>query len=522
MEGSRLGPYLLGARLGTGGAASVYLGIRADPQNADPELAASASSPHEVVALKVIHEHLAVEREFVHMFLDEARVTSQLDHPNIVRTYELGRDGERLYMAMEYLHGQSLHEVFLRGTRHGSRLPVDLVAWIGARVAHALHYAHTLSDSSGNSLHLIHRDVSPRNIFISYDGTVKLIDFGIAHAVGRTAKTKVGQMKGTFSYIAPERALGGACDHRADIFSLATALFEAATGQRLFRGDDDVQTLRNVLSGRVPDPRTLRDGFPDEFARILLKALSLRPDARHLNALCLAEELDAFVAACGLEPPSARLSLMMRTIFQEQCEKKNLAIDEVRRVAAPDPSEVSHVAVRRQAGPLRRTIIAITAAAAVTAIALAAVLLPSRLFPVLDPVTAPQPPHPDTAATLPLPTVAAVPTTTTVSTTASIDVSTAPPVEATFQLGNQTARGSLARFRIPLGTEQVTMRVSAKGYEDALVHVLPDESRTIVIPLRERVDTVVSASPRQPTRTARSAARTKSEPPLNDLLNKRY
>jgi serine/threonine protein kinase len=463
------------------------------------------------------------------MFRDEARVAARLDHPNVIRTYELGQDGDRLFMAMEYLHGHSLHEVFVRGTRQGARLPVDLVAWIGARVAHALHYAHTLTDSSGQSLHLIHRDVSPRNIFIAYDGTVKLIDFGIAHAVGRTAKTKVGQMKGTFSYIAPERALGGSCDHRADLFSLAAALFEAATGQRLFRGDDDVQTLRNILSGKIPDPRTLRDGFPDEMARILLKALALRPTARHASALQLAEELDAFVASSGLEPPQARLALMMGTIFAEDRSRKDAAIEQVRSfckdTCAPawsdEPApEASSVALSRS-GPhtIRLARRARWPIALVLAASIAAVWMLSPLrsehplhspgeLPTADetaPATANIPPDPPKKTVL--------------------DLSTAPAVSATFSLGNQTLQGSVARFEVAPGPAPLTVFVRAEGYAPTQIDLVPDQDRTVAVPLQP-LPQLAAPIASEPTRPARTAARpsTRREPPteLAELLNKRH
>jgi serine/threonine-protein kinase len=523
MEGSRLGPYLVGARLGIGGAAAVYLGVRS------PEQPEQDHPPEDVVALKVIHEHLAVENEFIHMFLDEARVAARLDHPNVIRTYELGQDGDRLFMAMEYLHGHSLHEVFVRGTRQGARLPVDLVAWIGARVARALHYAHTLTDSSGQSLHLIHRDVSPRNIFIAYDGTVKLIDFGIAHAVGRTAKTKVGQMKGTFSYIAPERALGGSCDHRADIFSLAAALFEAATGQRLFRGDDDVQTLRNVLSGKIPDPRSIRDGFPDEMTRILLKALALRPTARHASALQLAEDLDAFVASSGLEPPQARLALMMGTIFAEDRSRKDAAIEKVRSFCKdPDApawsdepaQDASSVALSRS-GPhtIRLTRRARWPIALVLAATTAAAWMfsPLRLEgPQRSPADAPTTNETASAA----PTVPPSPPNKAV-----LDLSTAPAASATFSLGNQTVQGSVARFEVARGPAPLTVFVRAEGFAPTRIDLVPDQNRTVAVPLQplQEPPAPTASAPSRPARTATRPS-TRREPPteLAELLNKRH
>src|SRR5260221_9703808 len=178
LTGGALGRYLIGERLGSGGAASVYLALLRGPHNFE-----------RVLAIKVVHEHLTESEAFVSMFLDEAHLAVRLAHPGIVHSYELGRDGPYLFIALEYLAGQPLSPLLERASQRGASLPPGLVAWVGARAAEALAYAHELTDESGKRLGLVHRDVSPQNVFLTYEGRVLLIDFGIAQASGRLTHT---------------------------------------------------------------------------------------------------------------------------------------------------------------------------------------------------------------------------------------------------------------------------------------------------------------------------------------------
>lgn len=513
LESTTLGEYRIGRRLGSGGAAAVYLARRDTPTGRD------------VVAIKVIHDHLSEEREFTQMFQDEARVALQLVHPNIVRTHELGQHGDRLFLAMEYLDGQSVHDVFVRGTRHGARLPLDLVAWIGASVARALHYAHTLVDADGEALQLVHRDVSPRNIFITYEGVPKLIDFGIAHAVGRVAKTAVGQMKGTFSYIAPERALGGGCDHRADIFSLAATLFEAGTGRRLFKGDDDVETLRNVLSGNVPDPREVRAGFPDALAEILLRALATAPERRYPDAGAFADALESFVTACGREDPRQRLANLMNELFTDKREAKHRAMEGVLGVTAPEsdaPREVSNLAVSssgiRSVPPPKRWGLAFASTLVVGAFAVTGVVLFARSFASGPPVVAP-PVAAAASATAPVPA-----SSPPVRARVTIAVETVPPTIATFAFGGETQTGVRASFDRAKVAVPGRLVVRAEGYEDTEVEVVPDSDRKLSIVLRASASAALADAPRvaAPKHKRESARPKANAKPLSDLLNKRY
>jgi hypothetical protein len=268
----------------------------------------------------------------------------------------------------------------------------------------------------------------------------------------------------------------------------------------------------------------LRDGFPDELARILLKALSTHPDARHPTALALADELDAFVAASGLEPPQPRLSLMMSTIFAEDRTTKDTAIAQVRALAVPEnespeepPLEVSNLVVSHSRPPTdnrpSRVWMAVSAVLATTALAAAAAMFINR--------PSPAPAHSASAMATTAPDTAE-PSASTVM----IDVSAVPAVEATFELGGRSITGSVARFEPLRGSAPVTVLVRAEGYEDARMDVIPDENRTVAVPLRERVKPPVAESapptpPRVATRES-SAPRTKPQPTLTDLLNKRH
>ena len=249
---ARLGRYEVRAKIAEGGMATVYLGRLAGPAGFE-----------RVVALKVIRDQYALNPDFVDMFLDEAKIVARLSHPNIVQVHELGMEGNRLFIAMELLFGQSLWQVWEACRERKVRLRYDLLAWLGARVAEGLHHAHELTDA-GQRLEVIHRDVNPSNIFVTYDGQPKVIDFGLAKAANRISKTAAGVLKGKLAYMSPEQALGQRIDRRTDVFALGITLWELSADRRLFKQNDDVATLKAVHEANIPDPRTLVVGYPDQ------------------------------------------------------------------------------------------------------------------------------------------------------------------------------------------------------------------------------------------------------------------
>jgi serine/threonine-protein kinase len=216
-----------------------------------------------------------------------------------VRLLEFGQEGRRLYCAIELVMGQSLWRVWDACKMRQSRLRYDWLAYVGARVAEGLHHAHELKDESGKMVGFVHRDVSPSNVLVSYDGRVKIIDFGLAKAEHRLSKTTVGVVKGKYAYMAPEQTQTSHVDRRADVFSLGVTLWELSADRRLFKKKDDVETLIAVSEAKVPDPCGLVMGYPRPLWRILRRAMRKEPEKRYQTALEMGRELDAFSRSEG-------------------------------------------------------------------------------------------------------------------------------------------------------------------------------------------------------------------------------
>jgi serine/threonine-protein kinase len=304
-----LGRYEVLSKIAEGGMAVVYLGRLAGP--------AGFERP---VALKVVRDEYALNPEFRGMFLDEAKIVGRLMHPAIVQVHELGEEGGRLFIAMELLEGQSLLSVWDACQQRHVRLRYDLLAWLGARVAEGLHHAHELTDFAGRKLEVIHRDVNPSNIFVTYDGHPKLIDFGLAKAANRVSQTAAGVVKGKLAYMSPEQAMGRPVDRRTDVFALGVTLWELTCDRRLFKGEDDIATLKAVHETRVPDPRTLVHGYPEALWRVLERALARDPAGRQGTALELARQLDDFARSEGRVVTHATMAEAMHGLFPYEIE----------------------------------------------------------------------------------------------------------------------------------------------------------------------------------------------------------
>ena len=301
----RLGDYDVLAPISEGGMASVWLGR-------------ATTGPAVLVALKVIRAEFGRNAEFVAMLVDEAAIASRLSHPNILSTRALGQQDNQRFLVMELLRGHTLREVWRTAHAAGKRLPWDVVAWIGARVADALHHAHELADEGGAPLHVVHRDVNPANIFVTSEGVPKLIDFGLAKARDRIASTAVGIVKGKLAYLAPEQAQGQPADRRSDVFALGVTLWEITTDRRLFQEDTDVQTIRRVREADVPDPATLVDGYPRPLADALVRALARDPAERWQTAADLRDALDAYVRGTGAQVDAASVRALMAELFAKE------------------------------------------------------------------------------------------------------------------------------------------------------------------------------------------------------------
>jgi eukaryotic-like serine/threonine-protein kinase len=278
----RLGRYQIIGRLATGGMAEVYLALSGE-----------LTGFRTLVVVKRILPHLASNGQFIRMFLDEARLASLLDHPNIVRIIEVGHDGEDYFLAMELVQGKPLSALLRKAAREHRPPSPALTSYIVAQAASGLAYAHALTDGDGRTLGVVHRDVSPQNVLISFEGAVKLIDFGVARAFGRVAHTNPGGLKGKIDYMSPEQASAEDVDHRADVFALGVVLWEAATGKRLFRRDTELATMRAIVDDAIPHPSEVAE-VPEELDAIIMRALRKRRDARFASAHEMAVALERF------------------------------------------------------------------------------------------------------------------------------------------------------------------------------------------------------------------------------------
>jgi serine/threonine protein kinase len=274
-----------------------------------------------LVALKRLLPSLASDPEAVELFLAEARLTAALHHPNIVHVYEVGESDQNYFFAMEYVHGQNLRSVLRTAKEHGRGLTIAHALAIVRGVAAALHCAHEAKDSAGRPLFPVHRDVSPANVMLTYDGAVKVVDFGIAKAAAREKRTRPGSVRGTVSYMSPEQCRGEDLDRRSDVFSLGVILFELTTGTRLFRGAADASVAEQLSAREVIAPSARLPGYPPALERIVKKALDPERAARHATAQELELDIEEFARDNRVALSSVGLSSFMRDLFADQAAR---------------------------------------------------------------------------------------------------------------------------------------------------------------------------------------------------------
>ena len=261
---------------------------------------ARARGPHgfeKVVVLKRIHPHLADDPGFVEMFLDEARLAAQLDHPNVVQVFDIGEGEDGVFFAMEYLRGADLRQLL---QAQGGALPLRHALTIGVGAAAGLHHAHRKVGLDGRRLNVIHRDVSPTNVIVTYEGAVKLLDFGIAKAATNRHHSAQSSLKGKVAYMSPEQCEGGKLDARSDLFSLGAVLYELTTGVKPFEGNTEFALMNAIVNEPVVRPGDRVADYPAELERILVKAMALRAEDRYATAAALRADLEAFAGERGL------------------------------------------------------------------------------------------------------------------------------------------------------------------------------------------------------------------------------
>jgi hypothetical protein len=286
-SGSRVrvvGRYALHHEIASGGMASIFLGKMCGPVGFAP-----------IVAVKSLHPQFAKDPEFVRMFLDEARLAGRIRHPNIVPVIDVHAEGDELFLVLEYVHGESLGKLLSAGRRAGNVLPSSLASAILCDVLQGLHAAHEAKDERGEPLGIVHRDVSPQNALVGADGIARVLDFGVAKATGRVTSTRDGQVKGKFAYMAPEQLRGERVDRRADVYSAAVVLWEALTGERLFRGENEGHTVERVLFGSLSPPSAFRPDVPEALDAVVMRGLSRERSDRFGTAKEMAIALAAAV-----------------------------------------------------------------------------------------------------------------------------------------------------------------------------------------------------------------------------------
>ena len=329
----RLGRFTLCEELGSGGMATVYL--------ARMELAAGIER---LAALKTIHPHLAKEKPFVDMFLDEARIASHVTHPNVCSTHDFGEVEGVYYLAMEYLLGEPLFDVINRIVERFDELK-EVLPFLAARIiadaCEGLHAAHSARGPDGEQLHIVHRDVSPQNLFLTYEGSVKVVDFGCAKAAERVAHTSTGVMKGKVGYAAPEQLKSDrTVDARADVWALGVCLWETLTLSPLFSRDTAVATAMAVLQDDIELASEGRDWVPEAVAEIANKALQRKREDRYASARDLGRDLRKFIADSGYTLESAELAEWMDLLFEDRHQAQ---AERARRVQELDPKDLASV-----------------------------------------------------------------------------------------------------------------------------------------------------------------------------------
>ena len=324
----RIGRYELRFELASGGMGSVYLARLRGTAGFD-----------KLVALKRIHPHLARDKRYINMFLDEAKIASRITHPNVCSVFDSGHVSDDYFLAMEYLVGEPLSRVLARiaasqTERRDSLLPLR-VARIFADACEGLHAAHELRDPNGDLLRVVHRDVTPRNLFLTYDGTVQVVDFGLASARERLHHTETGEMKGTFSYMAPEQIQTGTVDRRVDIWGLGVAMWEMLAVKRLFKRDNTANTMFSVLYDDIQAPSELRLQVPKELDEITLKALARDPAERWQTAREMGQALRRFLSNTHQLVGPAELSDWMARLFPAGEARKRQLMELARLAPAP-------------------------------------------------------------------------------------------------------------------------------------------------------------------------------------------
>ena len=338
------GRFRLTGRIGIGGMAEVFRAVVKGPQGWEREL-----------VVKRILPQLSGNAEFTKMFIREAKISALLVHPNIVQTFEFGEAEGTYFIAMEGVQGVTLRELLTKLKKEQRAMPFMVIADIAKQICTGLDYAHTLKGPDGAALEIVHQDVSPTNIMLAYNGTVKILDFGIARAASfAEEEAKKGLIKGKVAYLAPEQVNLQPFDHRIDIFALGIVMHEMMTGARLFQAKNDITRMRELLAAPIPPPSSVNAAVPRELDRIVMKALEVDPTQRYQTAAAMANDLERTMIAA--RHSSRDLAKLLRGLFLQEDDEPLVVIDEVAPAApAPGPATGSMASVRSSTQEISHT-----------------------------------------------------------------------------------------------------------------------------------------------------------------------
>jgi eukaryotic-like serine/threonine-protein kinase len=301
------GKYRLINRIAVGGMAEIFVARREGMKGFQ-----------KTIVIKRIRPHLSEKNAFINMFLNEAKLAAELNHSNIAQIFDLGRIGTSYFIAMEYINGRDMRAVIPKAEKLGIPFPLEYSLKIAREACEGLYYAHRKTDEKGQPLHIVHRDVTPENIMVSFDGEVKLLDFGIAKAENLVSETRAGEIKGKLGYLSPEQITGKPVDHRSDLFSLGTVLYEWVTGHKLFTGRSDVDVLKSVLDGKIYPPSYFKEDVPQAVEDILMQALQRNREERYQTSWDMLYDIDQFFFTHKFSPSNIHLSNFMRQIFTDE------------------------------------------------------------------------------------------------------------------------------------------------------------------------------------------------------------
>jgi serine/threonine protein kinase len=321
LEHQRFGKYLLLSRIAQGGMAELYRAKLIGDEGFE-----------KLIAIKTILPHLSEEKDLVKSFIDEAKLAAFLQHPNIVQIYDFGSVNSTYYIAMEYLYGKDLKLITERYKEKELPLSIENALYIATQVCAGLDYAHKLKDFRGRPLNIIHRDIGPHNIFISYDGQVKIIDFGIAKAAIQNTKTQDGSIKGKMAYMSPEQALGESIDRRSDIFAMGILLYEIVTHKRMFEGDA-FRVFAKVREADYTPAEIVNEALPGDLCRIIDKALAKDREQRYQSAEDLLTDLEKCMRGLSISPSYRNLSQYMKDLFGKEAEAE---LETIRKISDAD------------------------------------------------------------------------------------------------------------------------------------------------------------------------------------------